>query len=486
MDENTNKNSNIENNVQNESLNTETKPETDSETEIKPSETQNPCNKQESDTTDSESSKQNEEHSEADEEAAPDKSDTIEGVRWDYPDREEDVKVYLPKKKKVNGGFIFAIIAVSAFVIALAILFASMLITGVAESNTNVNVDYSDVSVMDFASVETIERAKNSTVLIVSKSSKGTSSGSGIIMDYDGHIATNYHVIQNSTDITVTLYNDISYKATVVGYSEIDDLAVIKIKGGNLSPAIFGISSNLTVCQNVYAIGCPGGADLAFSVSRGTISCAQREIRIYNSSGILERKMNVIQTDTALNHGNSGGPLVDAKGRVIGIVSMKLASSNGVDYEGIGFAIPIDGALEILRAIIETGSADNINSSVSSPRPVLGITGKTIQGENWYTRESITNPNTNPLVVTEEQAKTDESMHFYASQSGVVVVGFTEGQDAQNKLQQFDIITKINGVTITNINQAMEVINRMYPGDTVDITVCRGSDTVTCKITLGS
>src|SRR3981081_593419 len=179
--------------------------------------------------------------------------------------------------------------------------------------------------------------------------------GSGFVIDKEGHILTNYHVIADARQVEVTLHNRKKYKATVVGTDPSHDLAVIQIKAPNLVPAVLGDSRNLQVGQKVYAIGNPFG--LAGTMTRGIVSSI-RPVREPNGSTIDE----AIQTDAAINPGNSGGPLMNWHGEVIGINTMIL--SNSGQNAGIGFAIPINTAKAVLNDLVTLGRVR---------RPALGV-----------------------------------------------------------------------------------------------------------------
>src|SRR6478672_2314051 len=179
--------------------------------------------------------------------------------------------------------------------------------------------------------------------------------GSGFIIDKEGHILTNYHVIADARQVEVTLHNRKKYRATVVGTDPPHDLAVIQIKAPDLVPAILGDSRNLQVGQKVYAIGNPFG--LAGTMTRGIVSSI-RPVREPNGAMIDE----AIQTDAAINPGNSGGPLMNWHGEVIGINTMILSNSN--QSAGIGFAIPINTAKAVLNDLMTLGRVR---------RPALGV-----------------------------------------------------------------------------------------------------------------
>ena len=255
--------------------------------------------------------------------------------------------------------------------------------------------------------------------------SEGT--GSGIIIDGEGHIATNNHVVEHSNDIIVVLNNGKELPAKVIGKDAATDLAIIKVEEKNLPYAELGDSSKLDVGELAVAVGSPMGTDFAGSVTAGIISGLNRKVPIG------ERTMTLIQTDAAINPGNSGGALVNSEGKVIGINTIKFAESR---VEGMGFAIPINEAKPIIKQLIE-------NKKVS--RPMLGIEGQTIE-----------------KAIAEQ----------YKVPQGVVVVSVTSGSGAEKAgLQRGDIITKIDDKQIYTIEEVVEIVGKRKVGDTLKAEV---------------
>jgi len=388
------------------------------------------------------------------------------------------------EKKKGNGGIVVASI-LSSVSLLLLVCIAMGAILGIFSDHDFKSVYISvsgggPIQYEDYeGSPDMLEDVKHSVVVINTQSSAGYGVGSGIIITEDGYIVTNYHVVEDANTISVRLYDSaISADAELIGYSEPDDIAVLKIKRTDLRAATFALSSDCRVGDRVYAIGSPEGDEFSWSVTQGIISSRDREIKIYDNEGILEKKMYVLQTDASVNPGNSGGPLINVRGEVVGIITLKLS-----DSAGMGFAIPSDGALEIINAIIETGSADNIQSSVSSGRPLMGITGGGVVGGTWYEYiEGVSTPN----IVTEEYAKEHSDTCIYAEITGVRVSAITKGLDAENKLKVGDIITEVEGFTVTNIYQVMDIINQLDGGDTITVKYYRNGKYNTVSITLGT
>lgn len=271
-------------------------------------------------------------------------------------------------------------------------------------------------------------------------------SGSGFVISADGYILTNYHVVNGVSNITVFFADGNSYDATVVGGEEDNDIAVLKIDAVDLQPVVLGDSDSIMVGENVYAIGNPLG-ELTFTLTGGLVSAKDRSVT--TSDGTV---MNMIQTDAAINSGNSGGPLFDQYGQTIGIVSAKLSSSNGSSssIEGLGFAIPINDVKSMIISIIQNGYVTG--------KPSLGI----ITG------------NVNSF-----------SFAHNGSASGCQVLAVLEGScAAQGGLQKGDIITGVNDAEITSFSELTAAIKNYHAGDKVSLTVTRDGQSITLNIIL--
>lgn len=269
-------------------------------------------------------------------------------------------------------------------------------------------------------------------------------SGSGFILTADGYILTNFHVIQSSSSISVTLYDGTRYDAEVVGYDESNDIAVLKIDASDLSPVVLGDSDNLNVGDDVIAIGNPLG-ELTFSLTAGAVSALDREITL--SSGVM---MNLIQTDCAINSGNSGGALFNLYGEVIGITNAKYSSSGTeASIDNIGFAIPVNHIRSIVDSIIEKGYIS---------KPYIGV--------------SVTN--------------VDESAMNYGLPAGAAIQSVVEGSPAEKAgIKENDIITAINGKEISGSSELSEAIGSCAVGDKLSLTVYRQGETLSIDVTVG-
>ena len=383
-----------------------------------------------------------------------------------------------PGGRNTNRGIWVAGIMLSAISIIVAIALSTCIIIGLAGSLGKVAfIPVAGIPYHSFADDDSriIEKAMKSVVVVSADIPSGGSTGSGIILSANGYIVTNYHVVEDATAIYVQLHGSSSnIKAELIGYSEHDDIAVIKINKIGLQPATF--VADCSTCkpgQRVYAIGAPKGTDYSYTVTTGIISSVNREVKIYDGN-TLKKKLRTIQTDAAVNPGNSGGPLINAAGQVVGIVTLKL---DGVD--GMGFALPSDGVLPLINAIIENGSIDGIKSTIASGRPLVGVTCVSVQKDVWYV-----NTDTGIMMVTDEYAEANPGEVFKSDEDGVYVQSTTSGMDADGKLFRGDVITKIGNVRVYTSEQLISVLNNHHGGDTVTLTVYRGGEYITVDITL--
>lgn len=283
---------------------------------------------------------------------------------------------------------------------------------------------------------EIYRRCIGSVVSIVTVTPSGKASGTGIIMSADGYVITNHHVIENAQAVSVLTSDSREYSASIIGSDETSDLAVLKVEADGLQAAEFGDSSVLQVGDSVAAIGDPLGTALRGTMTDGIVSAINRDLTVN------DRTMSLIQTNAALNNGNSGGPLINCYGQVIGINTMKMSNfySSSTTVEGIGFAIPIDTAKPIIDELIEKGYV--------SGRPAIGIDGETL-------------PATYRI--------------YYRLPQGIYVTRVYQNSDAAAKgVSEGDIITAINGVSVTTMEQLNRVKNQYTAGDTITLTIYRG------------
>ena len=269
--------------------------------------------------------------------------------------------------------------------------------------------------------------------------------GSGFILTEDGYILTNYHVVENSNSITVAMYNGDTYDATLIGYDESNDVAVLKVDAEGLSPVVLGDSDNLNVGDSVVAIGNPLG-ELTFSLTAGLVSAKDREVTLSNSL-----TMDLIQTDCAINSGNSGGALFNLYGEVIGITNAKYSSSSSssASIDNIGFAIPINHVLSIVKSIIEKGYIS---------KPYVGV--------------SVSDVN--------------QQTQLYGIPAGAAVQAVSDDSPAAEAgLQAGDVITRVNGTEITGSSDLVSLVSEAAIGDTLTMTVYRQGSTMELTVTVG-
>ena len=307
---------------------------------------------------------------------------------------------------------------------------------------------------------EIVELVSPSVVGIYCKGQSSASSGTGIILSEDGYIITNAHVVSKSADgsgISVMLHEsydtdsdsssetDIKNKfidAELVGRDTQSDIAVLKIDRSGLKAATMGTSSELRVGEASIVIGNPLGFELKGSVTAGIISATDRTLTVE------DRTMKLIQTDASINNGNSGGPLINAYGQVVGITSVKVSSTYG---EGLGFAIPIDEALPIVEDLMKYGYVTG--------RPTMGISGKDI---------------------------TEIYSQYYRVPEGFLVTDITrEGPAEQAGIEIGDIIVGINGETVKTRSEINAAVEKFKAGDTITVAYYRQDKIESVDLVLG-
>ena len=268
-------------------------------------------------------------------------------------------------------------------------------------------------------------------------------SGSGFVISDDGYILTNYHVIEDSNAITVAMFDGTTYDAKLVGYDASNDVAVLKVEAEDLEPVVLGDSDNMNVGDSVVAIGNPLG-ELTFSLTSGAVSAMDREVTLSNSV-----TMDLIQTDCAINSGNSGGALFNMYGEVIGITNAKYSSSTGeASIDNIGFAIPINNIMPIVESIIEKGYIS---------KPYIGVMISDVSAE----------------------------AQMYGIPVGAAVQSVTEGGPAQKAgLQANDVITAVNGDAITGSADLVDRVGQCQAGDVLTVTVYRMGREMELKLTV--
>ena len=271
-------------------------------------------------------------------------------------------------------------------------------------------------------------------VSISASTGSGSSTGTGVVLSANGYLLTNYHVIRQALAINVTLTDERELRATLVGEDPVSDLAVLRVDAEDLTPAQFGDSDGVRVGDSVVAIGDPLGVELRGTMTDGIVSAISRDVQVDG------RVMNLIQTNAALNSGNSGGPLINRFGQVIGINTMKIgtfADSSGV--EGLGFAIPSATVQEIVNQLLSQGYV--------SGRPWLGIEGESFS--TFYQR-------------------------FYRIPKGLYVTDVQVGSPAEAAgLRIGDIILTADGGSVTDMDALNAQLYTHAPGDSMRLSVYR-------------
>ena len=292
---------------------------------------------------------------------------------------------------------------------------------------------------------EIYEKNIPSVVSITAQTASGTSAGTGVIVSDGGYLVTNYHVVRRAQSIDVKLTDERELTASLVGEDPVSDLAVLYIAADGLTPAQFGDSDTLRVGDSVVAIGDPLGVELRGTMTDGIVSAISRDVQVDG------RTMNLIQTNAALNSGNSGGPLINSMGQVIGINTMKIgafADSSGV--EGLGFAIPSATVQEIVNQLLTQGYV--------SGRPWLGIEGESFS--TFYQR-------------------------FYRIPRGVYITSVQSGSPAGTAgLQSGDIIVSVDGTAVSDMEDLDSLVYAHIPGDTMTLTIYRSGRQGDVTVTL--
>ena len=268
--------------------------------------------------------------------------------------------------------------------------------------------------------------------------------GSGVIVKDDGFIATNYHVIQGANKVEVTLHNGESYPARIVGSDPTNDIAVIKIDAKDLTTATIGDSSTVDVGDLAVAIGNPLG-QLGGTATTGIISALDRTLDVEGTT------LTLLQTDAAINGGNSGGGLFNSKGELIGIVESK-ASAVGV--EGLAFALPINNVSGIINDLIENGGS----TQAAAGTPAVGI------------------------VISEVS---EDNAQYYGLESAGVYIAQITGENARNAgFQEMDRIVSFNGTKVSSSNEFITLVRKCKVGDTVTVVVSRSGQEIEIKTVL--
>ncbi len=300
---------------------------------------------------------------------------------------------------------------------------------------------------------EVYKKVVPSVVGIISRYSDAdeASSGTGIIVTADGYIATNNHVVIGASSVTVIFSSGEEISARIVGLDSRTDLAVLKIDRTGLTPAELGNSDELEPGDDAYVIGNPLGLELQNTITDGMISAINRDISFSEYAGDV--RMTVIQTNCAVNPGNSGGPLCNVYGQVVGIISSKIMGDVYQSIEGLGFAIPVSVAQPILGQLISDGYVHG--------RPAIGITSDATK------------------QIDERTAR------YYGLPTGVLIETVNPASDAYAKgVKAGDIVTKVNGQEVTTVADINNIKQDYAVGDSLSLTIYREGRTFDVDVTL--
>ncbi|MFI3312405.1 MAG: trypsin-like peptidase domain-containing protein [Eubacteriales bacterium] len=310
-------------------------------------------------------------------------------------------------------------------------------------SETTLEVTKTDYNQDAWSLQDICTHVRPSVVSVVVQTATGQATGTGIVMSEEGYIITNHHVIDDAYDVEIILYDDTLLTASIVGSDEDSDLAVLKVTYDDLTPAQFGDSDSVAVGDAVVAIGDPLGIKLRGTMTDGIISAINRNLD--------EDSMTLLQTNAALNSGNSGGPLINDQGQVIGINAMKIASQyTATTVEGLGFAIPIANAKPIIDELITQGYV--------AGQPAVGITGENL-----------------PASVRV----------YYRLPDGIYVTYVDPSSDAAAQgLGPGDLIIGANGYQVTTTDQLESAMEDFAPGDSFPLTVYHQGETYNISVIL--
>ena len=325
-------------------------------------------------------------------------------------------------------------------------------------SEINLSKAHKEVTVTDTGISEAVDKIYDSVVVVQTyRNQQQISSGTGFVYksaDKKAYILTNNHVINNGDEVYVVFTNNNQVKTTIVGSDEYADIAVLEVSSSDIiSVSEIGKSEETKIGDTVFAVGAPLDNTYSWTVTRGILSGKDRMIAVsLSNSNSNDWIMKVIQTDAAINSGNSGGPLANSNGEVIGITSLKLVSSG---VEGMGFAIPIEDAIEYAEQII---------NGTELVRPMLGII--MIDSNDIYTLYA-------------------NGFEINTKQTGVVVAKVLDGSSAEKAgLKKGDVITKIENQKIASIAELRYYLYKYNVGDSINVTFLRDGKEKTEKVKL--
>ena len=381
------------------------------------------------------------------------------------------------KKNLKKWGQLLLVILISFFSGILG-TFTTLQLSQKQNSGTTTTTTVSKAAVKnENSTTQAVDKVKDAVVSVITYSSNSQNSlitsdetdtdtnaeqvfseGSGVIYKKEGdtaYLVTNTHVINGAKKVDIRLADGTKVPGEIVGSDTYSDIAVVKIAADKVTTvAEFGDSNQLTVGETAIAIGSPLGSEYANTVTQGIVSSLNRNVSLKSEDG-QAISTNAIQTDTAINPGNSGGPLINIQGQVIGITSSKIASNGGTSVEGLGFAIPANDVINIIKQLEKDGKVT---------RPALGIH-----------MVNLSNLNTTDL----QKLKLPGNVT-----SGVAVRSVQKNMPANGHLQQYDVITKIDDKAISSTTELQSALYSHSIGDEMTVTYYRNGKEETTKIKL--
>ena len=381
------------------------------------------------------------------------------------------------KKNLKKWGQLLLVILISFFSGILG-TFTTLQLSQKQNSGTTTTTTVSKAAIKnENSTTQAVDKVKDAVVSVITYSSNSQNSlitsdetdtdtnaeqvfseGSGVIYKKEGdtaYIVTNTHVINGAKKVDIRLADGTKVPGDIVGSDTYSDIAVVKIAADKVTTvAEFGDSNQLTVGETAIAIGSPLGSEYANTVTQGIVSSLNRNVSLKSEDG-QAISTNAIQTDTAINPGNSGGPLINIQGQVIGITSSKIASNGGTSVEGLGFAIPANDVINIIKQLEKDGKVT---------RPALGIH-----------MVNLANLNTTDL----QKLKLPGNVT-----SGVAVRSVQKNMPANGHLQQYDVITKIDDKAISSTTELQSALYSHSIGDEMTVTYYRNGKEETTKIKL--
>ncbi len=371
--------------------------------------------------------------------------------RWTYGEQLSHDAEQAKKKRKCG---LFAAIGslVGAFLICMILLACAVIRYGSGETQ-------SPVASGEELSITEIADAVTPSVVLISASQNGTPQyGTGFFVTSNGYLVTNYHVIENCDSISVYLSSGHSYVASTVGYREAEDLAVLKVNGNRFQAVTVGDSDALRVGDLTVVIGNPAGFEAAFSTVDGIVSALNRSVTV--NQGTYTVELSMIQTSAPVNNGNSGGPMFNSKGEVVGIITRKMTG-----VEGIGLALPANGSMELVRKIIQNGSAGDTSVDFSRIRPNLAVDAMQSISKGtvfYFNRTKWTAPCAGVFITVSSQ------------------------NASENGLCSGDIICEIDGVAVADADALAEQLFRYSVGDTAVLKIWRTGSYLEITVSLGT